>query len=46
MKKTGLMNTYENGVRIAKKAFQKIEECFKRDKSLPKYCIQIQPQNA
>jgi transposase len=41
-----LDETYENGVRIVKKAFKKIEECFKRDKSLPKYCIRIQPQSA
>lgn len=43
---TLLDDTYENGVRIAKKAFKKIEECFKRDKSLPKYCIRIQPLTA
>lgn len=36
---------YENGVRIAKKAFQKIEKCFERDESLPKYCVKIQPQS-
>ncbi len=41
-----LYETYENGVRIAKKAFKKIEKCFERDESLPKYCIRIQPQNA
>jgi hypothetical protein len=40
-----LDETYENGIRIAKKAFKKIEECFERDKSLPKYCIRIQPQS-
>jgi len=40
-----LDETYENGIRIAKKAFKKIEECFERDESLPKYCIRIQPQS-
>ncbi|MCK4517244.1 ISAzo13 family transposase [Candidatus Babeliales bacterium] len=32
---------YEKGVRIAKKAFKKIEECFNRHESLPKYCVRI-----
>ena len=40
-----LDETYENGVRIAKKAFQKIEKCFERDESLPKYYVKIQPQS-
>jgi len=41
-----LDEAYENGVRITKKAFKKIEQCFERDESLPKYCIRIQPQSA
>ena len=36
---------YEKGVRIVKKAFQKIEERLKRDQSLPKYFVRIQPQS-
>ncbi len=32
---------YEKGVRIVKKAFKKIEECFDRHELLPKYCVQI-----
>lgn len=36
--------TYEKGVRLAKKAFQKYEERLERDESLPKYCVRIQPQ--
>jgi len=39
-----LDKAYENGVRVAKKAFQKIEERLERHVSLPKYCIRIQPQ--
>jgi hypothetical protein len=39
-----LGKTYEKGVRIAKKAFKKIEERLERDESLPKYCVRIQPQ--
>jgi hypothetical protein len=39
-----LGKTYEKGVRIAKKAFKKIEERLDRDESLPKYCVRIQPQ--
>jgi hypothetical protein len=35
---------YANGVRVAKKAFQKIEERLERHVSLPKYGIRIQPQ--
>ncbi len=38
-----LDRVYEKGVRIAKKAFQKIEERLKRDESLPKYSVTIQP---
>ena len=38
-----LDRAYEKGVRIAKKAFQKIEERLKRDESLPKYSVTIQP---
>lgn len=40
-----LDNAYENGVRVAKKAFQKIEERLERHVSLPKYCVRIQPQS-
>ena len=39
-----LDKAYANGVRVAKKAFQKIEERLERHVSLPKYCIRIQPQ--
>lgn len=39
-----LDNVYENGIRVAKKAFQKIEERLERHVSLPKYCVRIQPQ--
>jgi len=39
-----LDKAYANGVRVAKKAFQKIEERLERPVSLPKYCIRIQPQ--
>ena len=39
-----LDKAYDNGVRVAKKAFQKIEERLERHVSLPKYCIRIQPQ--
>jgi Rhodopirellula transposase DDE domain len=39
-----LDNAYENGIRVAKKAFQKIEERLERHVSLPKYCVRIQPQ--
>ena len=39
-----LDKAYENGVRVAKKAFQKIEERLERHVSLPKYCVRIQPQ--
>ncbi len=38
-----LDRVYEKGVRIAKNAFQKIEERLKRDESLPKYSVTIQP---
>jgi hypothetical protein len=37
-------DTYEKGVRIAKKAFQAIEERLKRHEILPKYWVRIQPQ--
>lgn len=40
-----LDKTYENGIRIAKKAFQKFEKCFERDELLPRYCVKIQPQS-
>ena len=39
-----LDKAYANGVRVAKKAFQKIEERLERHVSLPKYGIRIQPQ--
>ena len=39
-----LDKTYEKGVRVAKKAFQKIEKRLQRNESLPKYCVRIQPQ--
>jgi len=39
-----LDKAYDHGVRVAKKAFQKIEERLERHVSLPKYCIRIQPQ--
>jgi hypothetical protein len=40
-----LKETYETGVRIAKKAFQLIKARLQRDESLPKYCVRIQPQD-
>ena len=39
-----LDNAYKNGVRVAKKAFHKIEERLERHASLPKYCVRIQPR--
>lgn len=39
-----LDQAYENGGRVAKKAFHKIEERLERHVSLPKYCVRIQPQ--
>ena len=39
-----LDKAYANGVRVAKKAFHKIEERLERHVSLPKYCVRIQPQ--
>lgn len=41
-----LEKTYNNGVRVAKKAFKKIEQRLERDGSLPKYRVRIQPQGA
>lgn len=38
-----LDKTYQTGVRIAKKAFQKVEDRLERDESLPKYSVRIQP---
>lgn len=38
-----LDRVYATGVRIAKKAFKKIEERLDRDPSLPKYCVRIRP---
>jgi hypothetical protein len=35
---------YANGVRVAKKAFRKIEERLERHVSLPKYGVRIQPR--
>jgi hypothetical protein len=40
-----LQKTYETGVRLAKKAFKLIEARLKRDESLPKYYVRIQPQS-
>jgi len=39
-----LDKVYEKGVRIAKKAFQAIEERLERHETLPKYWVRIQPQ--
>lgn len=39
-----LDKVYANGVRVAKKAFRKIEERLERHASLPKYGVRIQPQ--
>src|SRR5881275_2126571 len=39
-----LDKTYNKGVRVAKQAFQKIEQRLKRHESLPEYCVRIQPQ--
>jgi hypothetical protein len=39
-----LDKVYANGVRVAKKAFRKIEERLERHVSLPKYGVRIQPQ--
>ena len=39
-----LDKVYANGVRVAKKAFQKIEERLERHVSLPKYGVRMQPQ--
>ena len=39
-----LDKAYANGVRVAKKAFQKIEERLERHAALPKYGVRIQPQ--
>ena len=36
-----LDKTYENGVRLAKKAFQKFEARLQRDEALPKYYVRI-----
>jgi hypothetical protein len=38
-----LEKVYEKGVRVAKKAFKKIEDRLERNQSLPKYCVRIQP---
>jgi hypothetical protein len=35
---------YLRRLSVAKKAFQKIEECLQRDELLPKYCVRIPPQ--
>jgi len=40
-----LDKAYANGVRVAKKAFQKIEERLERHVSLPTSGIRIQPQS-
>jgi hypothetical protein len=39
-----LDKVYANGVRVAKKAFRKIEERLERHATLPKYGVRIQPQ--
>ena len=39
-----LDKVYANGVRVAKKAFRKIEERLERHASLPKYGVRMQPQ--
>jgi hypothetical protein len=39
-----LDKVHANGVRVAKKAFRKIEERLERDVFLPKYGVRIQPQ--
>lgn len=36
---------YEKGVRVAKRAFQTIEQRLERDGSIPKYSVRIQPQS-
>ena len=36
--------TYEKGIRITKKAFQKFEQRLQRDEALPKYCVRILPK--
>lgn len=41
-----LDRTYENGVLIAKKAFQIIEKRLERDETIPKYCVKIACQTA
>ena len=38
-----LEKVYEKGVRVAKKAFKKIEDRLERNQSLPKYRVRIQP---
>lgn len=40
-----LDQVYEKGIRIAKKAFRKIEKRLKRNDELPKYSVTIQPQS-
>jgi hypothetical protein len=34
---------YQSGVSVAKRAFKKIEACLKRNETLPKYSVRIQP---
>jgi len=38
-----LEKVYQKGVRVAKKAFKKVEDRLERNQSLPKYCVRIQP---
>jgi len=39
-----LDKVYATGVRLAKKAFKKVEQRLQRHEALPKYCVRIQPQ--
>lgn len=41
-----LNKTYEKGVRLTKKAFEKIEDRLQRDEALPKYFVRIEPQTS
>ena len=39
-----LENTYEKGVRVARKLFQKVSQRLMRDETLPKYFVRISPK--
>jgi hypothetical protein len=41
-----LETTYEKGVRLVKKAFQKIAQRLQRDETLPKYFVRISPASS